>query len=223
MTDAGRDEQFQAKVRRRVRIADLIREPLEIELPDGRSAVVSDIGVDDMIRLFEIEGRVETAAGGEELRLMADSRDFVCELIERDNPGVWDSLEDDPENPGEKVAVRRMPNWPLQVVMGLTGVLAGDDSAAEAVRRSLLGDPEEQEAERELAEQERAARLERGEEVEDDREAPDPDDPLTLTQPSQTPSSNSGATSGGDRSGGSTPAAPGEFSERTSDISGVVV
>lgn len=192
---------------RRVKVADLLGEPLELEMPDGTVHTVQTLGVDDMMRMFALEGRMaeeresSKEAAEEQARSLIETRDFVIDMIRRENPGAFET---------DGVLVR--PNWSPQAVMALLASLSGNDSVAASIREAIVGSPDE-EAEQRAAEE--ARRLE----AEQRGEPPPAEDgvPLDSTRPSQTPSSNSDDATDGPPSGGGTPDAPGEPSAHTSD------
>jgi hypothetical protein len=210
-------------VPRRVRVQELIPEPLELEMPDGKVATIADLGVEDMIVLYQMEAALSESDTDEAAaKALVTTRDFVCGMIAKDNPGVFPTETVTVEEPlpdGSGVIevekqVPLYPNWPPQTVLAIMAAIGGDESIAAEVRKTIVGGEDEVAAAREQAARERQARIDRGEDVEDEPEASDTD-PLDSTKPSPTSSSSSDDSSAGGPNGGDTP--PGGRSGHTSD------
>ena len=174
---------------RRAKIADLLPEPLELELPDGTVATVQILGVDDMMRMFQAEMSLtdEGATMLDQGKAFIASRDLVVEIIRRDNPGAF--MEDK-----DGVLTLVTPDWPAESVMKVLSLLAGHETVADAVRDTLSGD----EAERAASEAEALQRGETGAGAAEDDEA----GPTDSQKPLPTPSSPSDRTSDGSLNGG---------------------
>jgi hypothetical protein len=181
---------------RRVVVSDLIPEPVELELPDGKVVSVPPLGVDDMLTMFQMESALTeddeswTAAVRAEKQhaALVGIRNFVVDLIRRADPDAFVSESGEVE----------IPNWPAQTSMGILGAISGNDSVAEAVREAVVGTAEEIARATEEARIEREEAIARGEEP--------PEDPTRTeaasTPPSPEPSSASANGTAGHPNGG---------------------